>query len=184
MEKLNITLLLGTLRKERQSLRAAEMVKDVGKEFEEINLTFVDIKDFFLDTENGELSSKSELNWKEINRNSDGYFIVSPEYNHSFPGHLKILLDSDFENYKRKPVAVAGVSSGIIGGARMVESLVGVLKALGLVVIQKDVYFSEIGVLFESNSTVQIQKQKERISIVFKDLVWMARALKQGRSFD
>jgi NAD(P)H-dependent FMN reductase len=54
---------------------------------------------------------------------ADGFIIVSPEYNHSYPGELKMLLDMLFSQYAHKPVGICGVSSGAWGGTRMVEQL-------------------------------------------------------------
>jgi NAD(P)H-dependent FMN reductase len=45
------------------------------------------------------------------------------EYNHSYPGELKMLLDMLFSQYAHKPVGICGVSSGAWGGTRMVEQL-------------------------------------------------------------
>jgi NAD(P)H-dependent FMN reductase len=44
--------------------------------------------------------------------------IVASEYNHSFPGLLKHVLDSCLKEYIHKAVGVVGVSAGIWGGTR------------------------------------------------------------------
>lgn len=54
---------------------------------------------------------------------ADGLVIVSPEYNHGYPGEMKLMLDQLYKEYNRKPVGICGVSSGALGGARMVEQL-------------------------------------------------------------
>ena len=64
---------------------------------------------------------------------ADGLIIVAPEYNHSFPGLLKHVLDTNLKEYIHKAVGVCGVSAGPFGGARMIQSLVPVLRELGLV---------------------------------------------------
>jgi NAD(P)H-dependent FMN reductase len=68
-----------------------------------------------------------------------------PEYNHSFPGLLKHVLDTNLKEYIHKAVGVCGVSAGPFGGARMIESLLPVLRELGLVTIFWDVYFGTAG---------------------------------------
>ena len=72
-----------------------------------------------------------------------------PEYNHSFPGLLKHVLDSNLKEYIHKAVGVCGVSAGPFGGARMIQNLLPVLRELGLVTIFTDVYFGGAGKLFD-----------------------------------
>src|SRR5205823_5829377 len=64
---------------------------------------------------------------------ADGLILVVPEYNHRFPGLLKHVLDTNLKEYIHKAVGVCGVSAGPFGGARMIQSLVPVLRELGLV---------------------------------------------------
>ena len=54
-----------------------------------------------------------------------GLHVVTPEYNGSFPGVLKVFIDMlKFpESFDRKPVAFVGESAGLWGGLRAVEQL-------------------------------------------------------------
>lgn len=54
-----------------------------------------------------------------------GMHIVTPEYNGSFPGVLKVFIDMlKFpESFDHKPVAFVGLASGAWGGLRAVEQL-------------------------------------------------------------
>ena len=54
---------------------------------------------------------------------ADAIVIVVPEYNHSFPGLLKHVLDSCLKEYIHKAVGVVGVSAGPFGGARVIQHL-------------------------------------------------------------
>ncbi len=58
----------------------------------------------------------------------DGYVIVTPEYNHSFPGALKNALDRVHAEWNNKAAGL--VSYGVDGGVRAVEALRPVLGAL------------------------------------------------------
>jgi NAD(P)H-dependent FMN reductase len=48
----------------------------------------------------------------------DGLIIVTPEYNHGYPGLLKHALDMNLKEYIHKAVGICGVSAGPFGGAR------------------------------------------------------------------
>jgi NAD(P)H-dependent FMN reductase len=54
-----------------------------------------------------------------------GLHVVTPEYNGSFPGVLKMFIDMlKFpESFDRKPVAFVGEAAGLWGGLRSVEQL-------------------------------------------------------------
>lgn len=183
MEKLNIVLVAGTTRESRMTIHAANLVREVGESIDGIEINFVDLKEFFPLPGEGNDKSSQNQNWVDINKKSDAYFIVAPEYNHGYPGSLKMLLDNDLKNYNHKPVVVAGVSSGMIGGARMIENLSVVLRELGMIVSHADVHFPKVQEMFDDKGKLlpEMSKQKERIQKSYKELVWLAKTLKWGR---
>jgi len=62
---------------------------------------------------------------------SDALIIISPEYNHGYPGELKMLLDlAPRKLYEGKYVGLVGVSSGSLGGARRIQQLMLVIIGL------------------------------------------------------
>ncbi len=113
---------------------------------------------------------------------ADGLILVVPEYNHSFPGLLKHVLDTNLEEYVHKAVGVCGVSAGPFGGERMIESLLPVLREVGLVTIFWDVYFGTAGKLFDSaTGKITDPAYSRRVEKFLNELVWMARALRHAR---
>jgi len=113
---------------------------------------------------------------------ADALIFVVPEYNHSFPGLLKHVLDTNLKEYIHKAAGVCGVSAGPFGGARMIQNFLPVLRELGMVTIFWDVYFGSAGKLFDT-STGQITDAAYagRLDKFLNELVWMARALRFGR---
>src|SRR5438552_8506131 len=113
---------------------------------------------------------------------SDGLILVVPEYNHSFPGLLKHVLDTNLKEYIHKAVGVCGVSAGPFGGARMIESLLPVLRELGLVTIFWDVYFGSAGKLFDpATGNITDPACGGRLDKFLNELILMARALRYAR---
>jgi NAD(P)H-dependent FMN reductase len=113
---------------------------------------------------------------------ADGLILVVPEYNHSFPGLLKHVLDTNLKEYVHKAVGVCGVSAGPFGGVRMIESLLPVLRELGLVTIFWDVYFNTAGKLLDSaTGKITDPAYSRRVEKFLNELVWMARALRHAR---
>src|SRR5258708_153394 len=121
--ELTILVLAGTTREQRKSIHAAKLVAMIGQQRPNVNIVLVDPIDFNFPGDGNDPAGK-DPKYSELTKNADGFFIVTPEYNHSFPGSLKRMLDSELHNYIHKPVAFAGASSGMWGGVRAVEALV------------------------------------------------------------
>lgn len=175
-KNLKIVVIAGATRKGRKSFIAAKLVSKVGDEMDGVETVLVDAKDY-----EDAYEYHSDSKFSKLTKEADGFFIVTPEYNHSIPGSLKRLLDSEFENYNHKPVAFAGVSSGPWGGVRAIEALNTIVKAMGMVNIRHDVEFPNVSEIFSDEGKLKDKKMVERIEKVYEELVWMGRVLKKGR---
>jgi NAD(P)H-dependent FMN reductase len=117
----------------------------------------------------------------ELIDQSDGLVIVAPEYNHGYPGSLKRALDSHYTEYVHKPVGVVGVSAGPLGGARMIENLLPVLRAIGLVPIGRDATVAGVADAFDEDGGLRDSRTERRIDGMLVELRWMAATLRYGR---
>lgn len=151
---LYIPIILGTAREGRYSEKVAQFVfSEVSKN--DIETEIIDVRDYILkSTDNTGESAQAKKLAEKISR-ADGLMIVSPEYNHGYPGELKMMLDMLYKEYARKPVAICGVSMGGLGGARMVEQLRLVAIELHMVPIHDAVYFSGIQQLFDDGGEIK-----------------------------
>ncbi len=179
-DKLFIPILLGTSRPHRQSKQVADLVTHVGEAIDEITVELVDPLDYHFPFDGNDPENK-DPRYSDLTKRADGFFIVTPEYNHSFPGTLKRMLDSELENYIHKPVAFAGVSNGIFGGARAIEELVPTVREMGMAVTFSDVYFPQVQNLFDENGNIKDEGYVRRIKRGFEELIWIAKTLKYGR---
>lgn len=183
MSKLFIPVLQGTVREGRQSIKVAELIVEVGKGYKEIETQLVDPRDLNFPGD-GKTGDAKDPKYSEITKKADGFFIVAPEYNHSIPGSLKRMLDSELENYIHKPVAFAGVSAGPWGGVRAIESLVPMVREMGLVATFTDVHFPSVHSLFDEHGKLSDDAYINRIKKSYDELIWMAKTLKAGRDKD
>lgn len=183
-ETLTIAVLAGTTRVQRESIKAAQFVAAIGREQPGVNIIFVDPNDFNFPGDGNDPEGK-DPRYSEITANADAFFIVTPEYNHSFPGSLKRMLDSELRNYNHKPVAFAGCSNGNWGGTRAVESLVPAVRETGLVVMSWDVYFPYVQNIFDEAGDPKpefAERYTKSLNKLYQELIWFARMLKQGRA--
>jgi len=180
MSKLFIPIIEGTTRPHRMSIHAARLIHQVAQDIEGVESILVDPAEFNIPFDGNDQECK-DPRYTEITARADAFFIVTPEYNHSFPGSLKRLLDSELKNYLHKPVAFAGVSSGIWGGVRAIEQLVGAVREMGLVPTFTDVQFPNINSIFNEAGELQDPKYPARIHRAYDELIWMTKTLKWGR---
>lgn len=180
MSSLYIPVIEGTTRPNRNSIHAARYVTRVGQELEGVETELVDPKDYEMPYD-GNNEEVKDPKYTELTREADAFFVIVPEYNHSFPGTLKRLLDSELENYRRKPVAFAGVSAGPWGGIRAIESLVPAVREMGLVASSVDMMFPFIQKAFDEDGNPTDEQTRERVLSAYDELVWLARTLKKGR---
>ena len=178
---LHIPVILGTTRKGRMSVHAARFVVGEIEKRDGVTTELIDIADLPLPVDDAGEAIKDKQFSEQMDR-ADGIVIVSPEYNHSFPGRLKHVLDSNLKEYIHKAVGVAGVSAGPFGGARMIQNLIPVLRELGLVTIFWDLNFGNIQKIFdESTGKLADDAFVRRTDKFLAELIWMAKTLRYGR---
>lgn len=182
-EKVTIAVICGTKREGRLSLQAAKWVAEQGKKRGDAEIIFVDPKDFNLPPD-GAPKDGTDPRYSEITAKADAFYVVTPEYNHGYPSSLKRLLDSEFENYKHKPVATAGVSDGPWGGVRVCEALLPVYHTMWMVPIKPELYFPKVQDLFDEAGNLKPEPDnlhQRGVQAAYDELIWFARALKAAR---
>jgi len=139
-DKLYIPLILGTNREGRASEHVARWLVGILEARDDIETKLFDVRDFALPQDNyGQALKDTFPDYRDAIIKADGLIIVSPEYNHGYPGPLKSVLDLLLNEYYHKAVGLVGVSAGVLGGARCIEALHQTMRELGLVTIFKDI---------------------------------------------
>lgn len=175
-----IPLLLGTAREDRRTENAARFILAETKKRTEIETEFFDVRDFSTPATDDTETTPTALRWREVMERADGLIVVSPEYNHGYPGELKMMLDLIFTSYARKPMGICG-AGGIMGGGRMMEQLRLVAIALKMVPVPFEVYFTNIKERFDEHGVIIDPAYRERVQKFLDEFVWYARTLKAGR---
>jgi len=179
-----VPVVLGSVRSNRRSHRPAllleERAKAAGHRTELIDLRALNLPLHGQDDANGR--HPSVVAFKETIARADAVVWLSPEYNHAYTAATKNAIDYLGRELARKPVAVCGLSSGSLGGARAVEQLKLVFVELRAVPIRESVYFSEAESIFDSAGQLARHEFVERIDRMLDDLTWFARALRWGRA--
>jgi len=169
-----ILIILGTGRRGANSEKVAEFVFEEAKNYG-FEVELIKPRDWLDSPFTGEMDEEKRKKLSDIFKRANGFIIVSPEYNHSFPGELKLLLDNFYEEYAHKPVGICGVSIGQLGGARMVEQLRLVCIELSMIPLRNAVYFSNV-----QNFEKEKETYKEFLLSMFDELKYYSEKFGQN----
>ncbi|USS85916.1 NAD(P)H-dependent oxidoreductase [Fructilactobacillus cliffordii] len=119
----------------------------------EVTLRFMDIADYQLplfneddapmDNSHRQLT-ENEQRWLTALQQADGYVILTPEYNHSFPAALKNGLDYVAYEMQGKPVRILTYAPSARGGQFAFMALLPTLNQLGCFVLPKPTIIGRI----------------------------------------
>ena len=180
LRTLNIPVILGTSRKGRASVHAARLLAELLNRRAGVCSDVIDIASVPLPVDDAGEAIKDATFSAAVSA-ADGLVIVAPEYNHSFPGLLKHTLDSCLNEYIHKAVGLVGVSAGPFAGIRVVQSLLPVMRELGLVTIFWDINIGQVGKVFADDGRLLDEAFVRRSDRFIRELIWMAKVLRYGR---
>jgi NAD(P)H-dependent FMN reductase len=112
---------------------------------------------------------------------SDGFILVTPEYNHSFSGTIKNALDNFMPEYEKKPFGVVSYSAGPFGGIRANEALRVVISELKGVATPIPFMISTVQNVFDESGVLKDKVYDERIVAFLDNFEWYVNALKDAR---
>jgi len=174
---LTIPVLYGTIREKRNSEPAAKLIHT--------ELVKRGVASAYVTPEEIHTGASIEKTypaiWKTVMSKADALIVVAPEYNHGYPGPLKEVLDSLYEEYNYKPIGIVG-AGGMLGGGRMVEQLRLVAIELKMIPIREAIYFPMVWDAFHADGTPKDQGVYTRLETFFNELFWLADVLKEGRA--
>lgn len=139
MDKIKITAIVGSLRKDSFNRQLALAAKEaIGDRAEFSLLEYSDVPLMNQDIEFPAPESVKRV--REEVKSSDGVWFFTPEYNHFFPGVLKNLIDwlsrpvSDKEPPMLigKPAAISGITPGMSGTGIAQDHLVTLISFLNM----------------------------------------------------
>jgi NAD(P)H-dependent FMN reductase len=113
---------------------------------------------------------------------ADAFVVVTPEYNHSYPGPLKNAIDWYFRQWQAKPVGFVSYG-GMSGGLRAVEHLRHVFAELHAVTVRDTVSFHGARSQFDTAGRPTDPGSCGAAATKMLDQVaWWGRALRSARA--
>jgi NAD(P)H-dependent FMN reductase len=112
---------------------------------------------------------------------ADAIIVVTPEYNHSYPGSLKLAVDVVREQWRTKPVAFVSYG-GMSGGLRAVEALRLVFAELHAVTVRDTVSLhNPWGRASDPNVEYPDSSSADALHQMTRQLLWWANATRAAR---
>lgn len=173
-----ILVLSGTNRPSSKTRIIAEHIVTRIKSLTKEKVSLISLEDIAADIYHHDMYAAEAMS-DELKSLQDDIFIpssklivVSPEYNGSFPGSLKLFIDAlsirkYAENFKNKHVALVGVASGRAGNLRGMEHLTGLMNYLGMHVFPNKLPISSIEKQLDEESNLN-EATQEAISNLLK----------------
>jgi NAD(P)H-dependent FMN reductase len=195
-DKLVVSVIIGSTRPNRFAAKPAEWILDHLQQRPQVQAQLLDLKDFPLPWFEEESAPKmlGEGNayenhvvarWTEAIAASDAFVIVTPEYNHGYPGVLKNALDYVYRQWNRKPVGF--VSYGVASGVRVVEQLRMVAVELQMTPVNQAVHLPLSALMAHhtgGDTAAELARENRGATWLIDDLAWWGRVLKAARQAD
>jgi NAD(P)H-dependent FMN reductase len=184
---MKVAVIYGSNRSERQGIKAAKFIvnKLVERNLEvvlvdtlEYNLPFLDkMHKEYPQGEAPEVMEKVH----QILESSDGFVVVTGEYNHSIPPALKNLLDHFQSEYYFKPSGIVSYSAGAFGGLRAAVHLRAILAELGMPSIPSIFPVPSVQNAFDNNGIPLNENFNNWVKKFLDEFEWYLEAFKNQR---
>jgi NAD(P)H-dependent FMN reductase len=185
---LNVVLIYGSVRSNRQGIRAARFVER-SLSARQHTVTFVDPIEYrlpLLDRMYKEYPKGSAPEPLErlatLYRAADAFVIVTGEYNHGVPPALVNLLDHFLEEYFWRPSAIVSYSAGMFGGARAAVVLREMVAEMGMPSISSTLPVPKVQQAFDEEGQPSDAAWERRFGRFASELEWYAEAFRAQRA--
>jgi NAD(P)H-dependent FMN reductase len=185
---LELPVIYGSVREERQGIRAARFIEAQLKERGHV-VTLIDpvemqlplLNRMYKEYPKGEAPAPLE-ELATLYRKADAFVIVTGEYNHGIPPALKNLLDHFLEEYFFRPSAIVCYSAGAFGGVRAAMQLRMTLGELGMPSIPSLFPVPKVQSAIDEAGRALDQGLDRRVKRFLDELEWYGEALKAARA--
>ncbi|MBQ0827193.1 NADPH-dependent FMN reductase [Streptomyces tagetis] len=185
-DRIRVAVILASVRKGRFGPTIANWFAGTAGQRDDVEVDLVDLADFPLptaltDEPAPEVAALLGAFSARLSR-ADGFVIVTPEYNHSFPASLKAALDFTQHEWHAKPVGFVGYG-GLAGGLRAVQQLRHIVNELHAVPVRDAVSFHGPWSQFDSEGRLIDPSAAETAAKVLWDkLTWWALATREAKA--
>lgn len=179
-ESIRLAVVTGSVRDGRFGPTVTNWFARVAGERPEFDVDVIDLAN--LNIPSDMTSNDDHRAFAERIEAADAIVIVTPEYNHGYPGALKTAIDSLKTQWQAKPVGFISYG-GLSGGLRSVEALRIVFAELHAVTLRDVVAFPMAWTKFdEAGDPVETEVVGVAVDTLLNHLTWWGTALRKARA--
>nr|WP_083466829.1 NAD(P)H-dependent oxidoreductase [Kibdelosporangium sp. MJ126-NF4] len=188
-DRIRLAVIIGSIRDGRFGPTAARWFAGRAGRRDDLDLDLIDLAEAWLPDVLSDNAVESDGRKPQPVRTlapwlaaADAFVIVTPEYNHSFPGSLKTAIDWFRDEWRAKPVGFVSYG-GVAGGLRAVEQLRLVFAELDAVTVRETVSFHNHTEQFGADGRpLDSGTYDAAADVLLARLGWWARALRDHRT--
>jgi NAD(P)H-dependent FMN reductase len=171
-QMLNISIISSSIRPDRNSHRVALYFKNYLTENNLANAEILDLKEFNFPLFDNPLKHQKNpsaqlLDFAKKVKATDGIIIVTPEYNGSFPASLKNVIDVLYDEWHGKPISIATVSAGALGGSQALVALQFVLWKIGAWTVTNMFHVAKVQQAYDASGNVMDDGATDKLTKLF-----------------
>ena len=175
-----LAIIIGSVREGRFGPTVATWFANQARQHEGFEVDVIDLADF--DFPASMASSPDATDFANRIGQADAVAVITPEYNHSYPGPLKTAIDSVGREWHAKPVGLISYG-GMSGGLRAVEPLRVVFAEVHAVTIRDTVSFHGAWAQFDDDGEpLNADIVNTAARTLLNQLEWWAVSLKEARA--
>ncbi|WP_159941105.1 MULTISPECIES: NADPH-dependent FMN reductase [unclassified Nocardiopsis] len=181
MDKLRIAVILAANRRGRTGPAVSRWFAELAVKYpdQDVVFDFLDVAEIGpADGHGGPMAPAPARTVAE----ADGYVVLTPEYNHGYPGELKSAIDAARREWFGKAVGFVSYG-GMSGGLRAVEQLRLVFSELHTATIRDTVSLHNAQAMFgeDGEPLVDLAASEAAVERMLRQLTWWALALREAR---
>jgi NAD(P)H-dependent FMN reductase len=179
-DQLRVAIIVASVRDGRFGPTVARWFTDHAGRRDDMTIDVLDLADFAIPADM--TKNDDTARFAERIGAADAFVVITPEYNHSYPGPLKTAIDSLSAEWRGKAVGFVAYG-GISGGLRAVEALRIVFAEVHAATIRETVSFHGArGQFNEAGQPVNAEAVGTAADTMLKNLLWWGRALRAARA--
>lgn len=174
MNGLRIAVIVGSTRVGRVGDEVAAWFVEVAKQREDVEVDLVDLADFDFPARLPERTTAEMDRFVAAIGRADGFVVVTPEYNRSFPASLKQAIDYGYDEWHAKPVGFVCYGCGS-HGHHAAAALRVVFTELHTVTMRDEV-------AVDLMAGAPGPTHEPAATVLLDELVWWGEALRTARA--
>lgn len=184
---LQIAVVVGSIRTDRFCTAPASWITEQVRRREGVEVDLIDLADYDVPADLGGNDPDSAQPEQAIRLGErldrvDGFIVVTPVYNRSYPASLKNAIDHFYTEWQLKPVGFVSYG-GITGGLQAVDALRSVFTEFHAVTLRDSISFANFWEAFDHDGRpVDVEGTNELAGGFLDQLSWWARTLRDARA--